>query len=695
VSTRWARLARCTLIVAASALLAIAPVPLAGARGGTGAAVTRWAASHPATAVSSAASPLLSLTSQTPWVTATAPWFNLTLGVSSAAGPPGDLHVSLTFYPRIDNASQLQQAANGTPTTAPVLRLNDLTLVDTATGLGASACVTVVPQAGAITPATGTGVCAAGSPQLSLDCRPDLDTCGDVYPVSVVLARQGNTVPLAHFTTFLTYQQPSAVGQGGPLRVGVVVPVGGGQTGVSTAAGALADNRDVPATVAVSPTAVALIDRTRGREGMRALNQLAGLGDDEFVDQPFVPINVAALSEAGLAGEIGAQVDRGDELLRDAGLKPSGGPWIDTTSAFSQGDATDLAGGLQIAGTSQLVVSDADLVAGGLANYTFAQPFALDLGHGATVTTLAADSTLNTRFTAQPANPVLGAEQLLAGLSFVHFENAFLAQPRGVVVVPPAGWPPSGPFLETLLGGLVGNPALRAVTLSQLLAQVPAGGNREPAVRRLQPGPAGRTITPAAAQRIALDREQLASFTAAVTGRPPQLTALADTLLATEARGLTTTGRALALDAYARTFDATVGQITLATTGTVTFTARRAAIPVTVLSSAPYPVTVVVTLTSDKFTFPDGATRQLLLDRPTTSVRVTAQARTSGDRLPIDVTLHTPDGQLLIAHTVLTVHSTAISFVGVALTVLAGAVLLVWWVRTWRRSRRQRPRAAR
>jgi Flp pilus assembly protein TadB len=42
---------------------------------------------------------------------------------------------------------------------------------------------------------------------------------------------------------------------------------------------------------------------------------------------------------------------------------------------------------------------------------------------------------------------------------------------------------------------------------------------------------------------------------------------------------------------------------------------------------------------------------------------------------------------------VLTVHSTAISFVGVALTVLAGAVLLAWWVRTWRKSRRRRPRA--
>ena len=84
----------------------------------------------------------------------------------------------------------------------------------------------------------------------------------------------------------------------------------------------------------------------------------------------------------------------------------------------------------------------------------------------------------------------------------------------------------------------------------------------------------------------------------------------------------------------------------------------------------------------------------MTLDHPTTSVRITAQARTSGDRLPIDVTLHTPDGQLLIAHTVLTVHSTAISFVGVALTVLAGAVLLVWWARTWRRSRRRPPAGA-
>ncbi len=163
--------------------------------------------------------------------------------------------------------------------------------------------------------------------------------------------------------------------------------------------------------------------------------------------------------------------------------------------------------------------------------------------------------------------------------------------------------------------------------------------------------------------------------------------------MTTEARGLSAAGRSSALNAYAKSFAGTTGQVTLGTERTVTFTSQRAAIPVTVLSSAPYPVTVVVTLSSDKFTFPDGNTQRLTLVHPTTSVRVTAQARTSGDRLPIEVTLHTADGQVLIAHTVLTVHSTEISFVGVALTVLAGAVLLFWWVRTWRRSRRARPRA--
>ena len=63
---------------------------------------------------------------------------------------------------------------------------------------------------------------------------------------------------------------------------------------------------------------------------------------------------------------------------------------------------------------------------------------------------------------------MLGAEQLLAGLSFVHFENTFEPDARGVVVSPPSGWQATTAFMDTLLTGLTQNPALKPLTLSDL-----------------------------------------------------------------------------------------------------------------------------------------------------------------------------------------------------------------------------------
>ena len=49
--------------------------------------------------------------------------------------------------------------------------------------------------------------------------------------------------------------------------------------------------------------------------------------------------------------------------------------------------------------------------------------------------------------------------------------------------------------MDALLVGLTDNQILSPVTLGQLFTQVPAGGNREPAVRQLQAGAADRGIT--------------------------------------------------------------------------------------------------------------------------------------------------------------------------------------------------------
>ena len=77
----------------------------------------------------------------------------------------------------------------------------------------------------------------------------------------------------------------------------------------------------------------------------------------------------------------------------------------------------------------------------------------------------------------------------------MHFEDPFFNVARGVVVTPPPGWQPSQAFMDALLDGLTGNQILSPVTLGQLFTQVPAGGNREPAVRQLQAGAADHGIT--------------------------------------------------------------------------------------------------------------------------------------------------------------------------------------------------------
>jgi hypothetical protein len=677
---RWATIALCSF--AALALV------VAGA--GSGSA---------AVAVGAGGAPDMTLLSQSLMVTPAAPWFNLSLGMSPAAGAAGDLHVNVTIYSRLDNASQLQQSIGATPDKAVLLR-DQVPVAQGTSSLGAAVCVTVLPDGDATAPAAPAGstvACPANGPAAVLGCTPDTGTCGDVYPVSVALYRQGDGTALERFTTFMTYQEPGApgsIGTGGPLDVAFVAPVGAG-TGGEVVADALAQHRDVPATIAAGPRAVSTLVTRGGKSGHRVVSELVSLaGTDQLLPQPYVPIDVAGLVGAGLAGEVAAQVDRGLQLLRQGSLHPSRGPWVDTASDLTASDGADLATGLKRTGSTRLVLSDGDLAPGGNDQYTFAQPFSLSMGHGAHVTAAVANSQLDSRFDADRGDPVLAADQLVGSLNFVHFENADAQTRRGVVLVAPAGWKPQSAFVDTLLDGLDGNPALAAVTLDQFFARVPEGGNQEPTSRHLQsgPGPAG-AIPTASAKRIALSRAHLTSFAAAVSGHPAVVTELGDQLLTTEASGLTPSRRAAALDIYTKHFDTVVDAVSLAPERTITFTSRTANIPITVDSSASYPVTVVMTLASDKFEFPDGSTRTLHLDRPTTPVRVEAKARASGDNLPVEVTLRTPDGQLVIAHDVLTVHSTSISIVGIALTVLAGLTLLVWWARTWRRGRRHRPRA--
>ncbi|HEY1829679.1 MAG TPA: DUF6049 family protein [Acidimicrobiales bacterium] len=644
----------------------------------------------------------LTLQAQTPWVQASAPWFNVTLGIGEPSIPAKQLHINLIFYDRISSLSQFEQFTGATPDNRVRSTVTDVAVTTTSGGRSASSCVTVLPNTSATAPTTTTGstnACPANAPIVYLNCTPGLDTCGDIYPVSVALYRQGNSNSLARFTTFLTYEQPSAVGDGGALRVSWVLPLGS-RTALASALPALSTHHQVPVTLAVNPQAVSSADSSRtSRHLVGQLGALtSGTGADELVNQPYVPVNLAALETAGLGGEITGQVNRGLQMLHDAKLHPTTSTWVDTDSDFTSGTAGALAAGTKQAHIDTLVLNDTDLAGTPSADTKYAQahPFSLELGRGDHVTALAANSSLDSRFTALPKDPVLAANQLLAGAEFIHFQNALLDDKRGIVLVPPSGWRASSTFIEALLTGLGNNHALSPVTLSSMLNQVQAGGDNDdpsPTTRRLQGGSAAGNFSRSTASRIASARQDLSSLTAAVSGHPSELSTLNDQLLSTESSTLSNAKRTGSVSRYFRSFDHVIGEVSLAPERTITFTSRTAAIPITVVSTAPFRVRVVLSIQSDKFNFPNGDTRSLLLDRPTTPVRVQAHARTSGDRLPVEVTLRTPDGRLVLARATLTVHSTSISIVGIALTVLAGLVLLVWWGRTWRRSRLHRPRA--
>jgi hypothetical protein len=696
VPGRWRKANLSVLLVSAALFVVTEPA----------AAVLHQKASTTASSPSAA----LTLASQTSWVSPTAPWFSLSLVVANDTGPLSDLHVEVTFYSRTNDAFQLERSISATPDKSySVLTHYNVPVTATTTGRVAYTCATVLPE-GATAPTTGatnTVACPAGAPTVALDCRPGNGTCGDVYPVSVALFRQGTGAPLERFTTLLTYQEPavtSAIGAGGALRISLIMPVAVHLSPTLAApaqralareehlVGAVSAHRDVAVTLAANPSTVSNLLTNGNRKARHAVRRLqtltTGPGDDELLTQSYVPIDVSALAGAGLTGEIDAQLVRGTALLRSGGLHPASGTWVDTASDFSSADSADLRSGLSETHADRVVLDDTDLApTARTLPLTFAQTFSLRLGHGAHVAAAVANSQVDSLFTAHPADPVLEANQLVATLAFIHFENAFALDARGIVIEPPASWVPTVSFVSTLFDELAGNPSLSAVTLNQLFSQVPEGGNQEPATRHLIAGVSAEaeTIAPSTSRQLSAARSRLTSLREAVPGHPPVLNELSDELLATENQDFNSAQRKAALTTFARHFGSVLGLISLAAQNAITFTSPTAAIPVSVLSSAPFPVKVVLSLDSDKFNFPHGSSRTLVLDRPTTAVRIQAHSETSGDRLPVGVTVTTPDGQLIIARAELTVHATSISVVGIALTVLAALVLVVWWSRSWRK----------
>lgn len=690
--------ARLLLTVAALALtLFVSVPPAAAAGGGAGAAGAGGGAGG-------RRAPAVTLVSQSWWVTP-GQSFTVELGLRPGSPPTTQLEVKLALYNRLTARSTLDTTLGGTPAGG----LLDVAGPAPATGSGSTLSLTVpVDNATSVPPATG--------PSLDLSCDPG--SCQGVYPLQVTVEEVGTLHVVGRLLTYLTYDEDdltSAAAAAGPgaLRLALVLPFElpvqvdpGARAPVAALAGptraevadlaavaTAVEQSGVPVTVPVTGRTVQELASSPLRDAAAARAALTALSDDPADEVPvpsYVPVDVGALAGAGLTGEIAAQVARGVAALAAAGVHDVAGTWLVDGPL-----GTDLASGLRRvaeaerlrASALRVVVPDADLAPVPSDPATFSQPFDLQLANGTSVRAAAADGGLTQHFGADPGDPVLAASQFLADAAFVHYERPSLVDARGLVAQPPAGWTPDPAFVAALLHGLTGNPVIEPVTLSGYFAQLAPGHNGSPATRRPLTGGSGPVIRRPVAQQVAAGRLRLSGFDSAA--RAPMLTqSLGDLLLASETAALSATRQLRVAGLFKRLLGAQLHQVQLSTAQTVTLTSRRASIPITVLSTAPYPVEVVLALTSDKFGFPTGGSRTMVLDHVTNSVLIPVVARTSGD-LPMTVTLTSPKYGLLIAPPdEITVRSTATSVVGVALTVAAAAVLVAWWARTWRRGRR-------
>jgi hypothetical protein len=516
-----------------------------------------------------------------------------------------------------------------------------------------------------------------------------------VYPVRVELRRTGGGPTLARLVTHLVYA--SAPQEGGEkLRVALVVPVhappallpdragravtDGELSRLAGVAAAVEAHPDVPVTLKPTPeTLQALAADDRGRETVEALER--SLPGRQVAGSTYVPVSPPMFADDDLAAEAAAQQDRGaavlDELL---GVKPDA-----RTALVDDLDDPSLQR-LREQQVDRLVVPDATLTPADLP-VTLAQPFELETRQVRRPTAVAADGALAAHFAA-PDDPVLGAHHLLADLAVLYFDRP--GRSRGVVAVP-ARDVVSRAVLDPVLAGLGTSPIVAGTTVDALFDRVPPATTPRGDTLRRAPLPA-RPVPAAVAlptDRLREARARLQSFAAMLDSDNLLDDEIEELLLVSQSVELRGRGRTAYIDGAERRIAEQLGLLRVPVGRTITLTARRGEIPVTVLNEANYRVHLDIRVASDKLGFPQGAVRRVELTRRNTTERFSVDARTSG-AFPLRVTLVSPDGRLVVGESRFTVRSTAFSGVGLVLSAGALVVLLAWWARHHVRGRRNR-----
>jgi hypothetical protein len=544
-----------------------------------------------------------------------------------------------------------------------------------------------------------------------------------VYPLTVQIQRAGSRSPTLVLTTLV---RSGPVGEGGALDVAFVLPVASSiahdPDGTVDIGSEERSRLQALTSLFSGPLATYPLTVEPRGETLDALQASAGEGNTADA----ALLDAVAAMAAGRDSLASPYVDADEEALRRRGLDEVVGQLTSASATARQrngiaaaqtdpgfertgtSDTTDTLALRRINGAGYFVVPDSALEPLDPDRFpaTLLQSFTLQDARGGTTRSIVSDDYLLALASALN-DPNLEAQRPLYLQRFLaDLVAGYGDEPesvRGAVIVLPENFDVRDPSVSALFSTLATVPELHLTTLSSLVENVsganPLGGGRaeqdesSALVRELRPAPAEDLgAYPARAETV--DNE-LRGFES-IAGRADATLELEQLRLISAAAGLSTAER----DAYLGAVEAGVGARLTAPDGgpgfvgpgrqRVTMTSRRATIPIQIDNRLAFPAHVRIELESEKLDFPEGWLRETTLAPGPNTIEVEVEAKTSGDSL-LEVTILPPDGAAelgTLASGSFTVRSTALSGVGLFISIVAVGVLLVWWGRHVMRTRR-------
>lgn len=429
----------------------------------------------------------------------------------------------------------------------------------------------------------------------------------------------------------------------------------------------------LPIAVEVQPETLDALARTNPAA---LAETIATLSDRELLRHPWVTMDEEAWRLAGSADTVIAHYALGNEQFEASLERQPGG----TVRLDADATAATL-GLLRTVGTTGVIVTDDQLRSGTVDQTEFA-PFQLLDDNGVAINATRVDGDLMA--TLLDPDPELGAARALAELSVTLMDTD---DDRATVLDLNAIDPVT---LDVLVAGIDAHPGLTFGTVDDVLNQPLARDDDELVRGELDP------VDPPAVGAIAADinaaTTSLDALAAMIEPETEPVAAMRTRLRAAVSSDLSLDG-ALAYTSGALTevVGATTG-IEVAPSDRVTLTDRRTDLPITIVNNQPLPINVEVVLSAEKLRFPDGDELSLRLRPGDNDLVIPVETLASGDAR-VTATLTSPGGLFELGRGTIDIRSTAISGLGLVISVVALLVLGAWWVRTILRIRRNRSAA--